>query len=138
VAKTKIFVSFDFDHDRALRDFILGQARLPKSPFEVADHSLKEASREALWERKARAAIGRADKFVVILGPRTRFASGVRKEVAMAVMLGKPRFQIIGYTDGSRQWAVAGAGRVYRWTWDNLETLLAPRQKSFAEWFVGG
>jgi hypothetical protein len=138
VAKTKIFVSFDFDNDRALRDLIIGQARLPGSPFEVADYSLKEASRETLWERKASAAIGRADKFVVMLGPRTRFARGVKKEVLMAVMLKKPRFQIIGYTDGSRKWAVPGGGRVYRWDWENLEKLLAPPQKSFAEWFFGG
>jgi hypothetical protein len=137
MAKTRLFVSFDFDHDRALRDFIIGQAQLPKSPFEVADHSLKEASREREWERKASAAIGRADKFVVMLGPKTRFAAGVKKEVAMALMLGKPRFQIIGYPDGSRAWSVPGGGRVYRWTWENLETLLAPKQKSIAEWFMG-
>jgi hypothetical protein len=78
VAKTKIFVSFDYDEDRALRDFIVGQAKLPDSPFEVADYSLKEATREAVWERKARTAISRADKFVVMLGPRTRFAPGVK------------------------------------------------------------
>lgn len=138
MAKTKIFVSFDFDNDRALRDLIVGQARLPGSPFEVADYSLKEAAREALWERKARAAIDRADKFVVMLGPTTRFARGVRREVAMALMLGKPRFQIIGYPDGSREWGVPGGGRVYRWSWENLKTLLAPPQKSFAERFFGG
>ncbi|HTZ64852.1 MAG TPA: hypothetical protein VMB51_12180 [Solirubrobacteraceae bacterium] len=138
MAKTKIFVSFDFDNDRALRDLMIGQARLPDSPFEVADHSLKEASREALWERRARAAISRADKFVVMLGPKTRFASGVKKEVLMALMLNKPRFQIIGYTDGTRNWAVTGGGRVYRWNWENLEKLLAPPQKSFAQWFMGG
>ena len=137
MAKTKIFVSFDFDNDRSLRDLIIGQARLPRAPFDVADYSLKEASRENLWERNARAAIGRADKFVVMLGPRTRFAPGVGKEVAMAVALGKPRIQIIGYADGTQRWAVAGGGRVYRWTWDNLEALLTPRQKTVAEWFMG-
>jgi hypothetical protein len=137
VAKTKIFVSFDFDNDRALRDLIIGQARLPDSPFEVADHSLKEASQKALWERKARAAIGRADKFVVMLGPRTRFARGVKKEVLIALMLSKPRFQIIGYTDGPRNWAVTGGGRVYRWNWENLEKLLAPPPKSLTQWRLG-
>jgi hypothetical protein len=134
---TKIFVSFDFDNDRALRDFIIGQAKLPDSPFEVADHSLKEASREALWERKVRTAITRADKFVVMLGPRTRFAPGVKAEVAMAAASNKLRFQIIGYKDGSEDWAVPGGGRTYRWDWENLKKLLMPPKKSFAEWFVG-
>jgi hypothetical protein len=126
MAKTKIFVSFDFDNDRVLRDFIVGQAKLPGSPFQVADYSLKEAKKQALWEARARVAIGRADKFVTMLGPRTRYAAGVRKEVAMAVALGKPRIQIIGYPHGTRAWAVPRGGRVYRWNWPNLKAVLAP------------
>ncbi len=33
MAKKRVFVSFDFDNDRTLKDFIIGQARLPDSPF---------------------------------------------------------------------------------------------------------
>jgi hypothetical protein len=33
-----------FDNDRTLYTFIIGQAKLPDSPFEVSDHSLKEAA----------------------------------------------------------------------------------------------
>lgn len=124
MAKTKVFVSFDFDNDRVLRDFIIGQAKLPDSPFEVSDYSLKESAPQKDWERKANAAISRADKFVVMLGSKTRKAPGVKKEVAMANELGKPRFQIIGYKDGSRDWAVPGAGVTYLWNWDNLKKLL--------------
>lgn len=134
---TKIFVSFDFDNDKKLKDFIIGQAKLSDSPFEVTDHSLKEAAPVKTWEQKARTAISRADKFVVMLGPRTRFAPGVKKEVAMAVALKKPHFQVIGYKDGSEDWAVPGGGRTYRWDWENLKKLLMPPKKSFAEWFVG-
>lgn len=125
MAKTKVFVSFDFDHDKVLKDFIIGQARLPDSPFNVQDHSLKEAAPELFWERTARAAIARCDKFIVMLGPRTARASGVKKEIRMATALGKPRFQVIGYRDGSSAWAVPGGGRVYRWDWNNLKKLLA-------------
>jgi hypothetical protein len=137
MAKTRVFVSFDFDHDRALQKLIVGQARLPRSPFEVTDHSLKESSRQSLWEAKARTAISSADVFVVMLGLHTRRASGVRKEVVMALELGKPRFQLIGYPDGTRQWAVPGGGRTYRWTWANLERLLAPQPNAFMKWFLG-
>jgi len=125
MAKTKVFVSFDFDNDKTLKDFIIGQARLPDSPFEVVDHSLKEAAPERDWETKARAAISRADKFIIMLGSKTRFASGVKKEVAMAKALGKTRFQIIGYKGGSKDWAVADGGVTYSWNWDNLKKLLA-------------
>lgn len=41
--KKRVFVSFDFDNDKTLKDFIVGQSKLPDSPFDVADHSLKEA-----------------------------------------------------------------------------------------------
>jgi len=125
MAKTKVFVSYDFDNDKALYDFIIGQAKLPDSPFEVSDHSLKEEAPERYWETKARAAISRADKFVVMLGSKTRYAPGVKKEVAMATSLGKTRFQIIGYRDGSRDWVVPDAGVTYDWNWTNLKKLLA-------------
>jgi len=122
--RTRVFVTFDFDHDKVLKDFVIGQARLPDSPFHVSDHSLKEAAPQRDWEVKARAAISRADKFIVMLGPKTRYSSGVKKEVAMATSLGKPRFQIIGYRNGSRTWAIPGAGVTYSWNWANLKKLL--------------
>ena len=125
MAKKRVFVSFDFDNDKTLKDFIVGQARLPDSPFEVADHSLKEAQPERNWLAKARAAISRSEVFIVMLGPRTSKASGVLKEVNIAQELRKTRFQIIGYRDGSELWAVPGAERTYRWNWDNLKKLLA-------------
>lgn len=123
--KRRVFVSFDFDNDKTLKDFIIGQSRNADSPFEVQDHSLKEAAPERDWEAKARAAISRAEVFIVMLGPKTRLASGVRKEVAIAAGLLKTRFQIIGYRDGSEDWAVPNGGRTYRWSWENLKKLLA-------------
>jgi hypothetical protein len=125
MAKTRVFVSFDFDNDQALKALIIGQSRLPDSAFEVTDGSLKEAQSPREWEAKARAAINRADVFIVMLGPKTRSAPGVRKEVKMANELGKRKFQIIGYRDGSEDWAVPDGGRTYRWEWDNLRKLLA-------------
>jgi hypothetical protein len=117
-------VSFDFDNDKVLKDFVIGQAKLPDSPFDVFDHSLKEAAPQRDWEMKARAAISRADRFIVMLGPRTRFAPGVRKEVLMATRLGKQRVQIIGYKNGHRSWAVPGGEPVYSWNWATLKRVL--------------
>ena len=125
MAKTRVFVSYDFDNDKTLYDFLIGQARLADSPFEVTNHSLKEAAPEREWESKARAAINRADKFIVMLGPKTKSAPGVKKEVAMAKDLNMARFQIIGYKDGSSDWAVPDAGNIYSWNWENLKKLLA-------------
>ncbi len=124
MAKKKVFVSFDFDNDKTLKDFIIGQAKLEDSPFEVIDFSLKEAAPEKTWLDKARAAISRADVFIVMLGSKTRTAPGVLKEVKIANELKMTKFQIIGYKDGSETWAVPDAGRVYRWNWENLKSLL--------------
>lgn len=124
MAKKKVFVSFDFDNDKTLKDFIIGQAKLEDSPFEVIDFSLKEAAPERTWLDKARAAISRAEVFIVMLGSRTRTAPGVLKEVKIANELKKTKFQIIGYKDGSETWVVPDAGRVYRWDWENLKNLL--------------
>lgn len=124
MSKRKVFVSFDFDNDRVLKDFIIGQARLADSPFEVIDHSLKEAAPEADWPKKARAAIKRAEIVVVMVGKQTHRAQGVLKEVAMAREEGVPIVQVIGYKDGQYT-AVPNAGRLYAWNWDNLKRLLA-------------
>ena len=43
MAKKKVFVSFDLDNDMILKEFIIGQAKLADSPFEVTDVSLQEA-----------------------------------------------------------------------------------------------
>lgn len=124
MAKKRLFVSFDYDNDKVLKDFVIGQSKLPDSPFEVIDTSLKEAAPMKTWEDKARAAIRRSDLVLVVVGPKTSRAPGVLKEVAMAREAQVPIVQMIGYKEGSYT-AVPDAGRLYRWNWDNLKKLLA-------------
>jgi len=123
MAKKRVFVCFDFDNDKVLKDFIIGQSRLPDSPFEVIDHSLKEAAPEKNWQIKARAAIKRSDLVIVMVGQSTHRALGVLKEVIIAKEELKPIVQIIGYRDGNYT-SVPGAGKLYKWNWDNLKNLL--------------
>lgn len=123
MAKKRAFISFDFDNDKTLKDFIIGQARLADSPFEVVDTSLKEAVPMKTWEDKARAAIKRSDIVIVMVGPNTYRAPGVFKEVKMAREEGVKIVQVIGYKDGDYT-AVPDAGRLYTWNWENLKNLL--------------
>ena len=123
MGKKHVFISFDFDNDRVLKDFIIGQARLADSPFDVVDTSLKEAAPMKTWEDKARAAIKRSDIVVVMVGPKTHVAPGVLKEVAMAREEQIQIVQVIGYKDGNYT-AVPNAGRLYAWDWPNLKKLL--------------
>lgn len=122
--KKRVFVSFDFDNDKKLKDFIIGQSQLPDSPFEVVDCSMKEAAPQANWPTVAEGKIKSADIVVVMVGPDTHRAPGVLKEVKMARDSGTRIVQIIGYKDGNYT-AVPDAGRLYSWSWDNLKKLLA-------------
>lgn len=124
MAKKRVFISFDYDNDKALKDFIIGQSKHSDSPFEVIDHSLKEAAPEASWETKADSAIGRAEIVLVMVGPKSHRAPGVLKEVAMARLRGKPIVQVIGYKNGDYT-PVPNAGRLYKWNWENLKQLLS-------------
>lgn len=122
--KKKVFVSYDFDNDKFLKDSLIGQSNLPDSPFEVTDGSLKEAAPERDWEDKAKAKIKAADMVIVMLGTKTSKASGVLKEVKMANEAKVKICQLIGYKDQDCP-KVENAGTVYSWTWDNLKRLFA-------------
>jgi cellobiose-specific phosphotransferase system component IIB len=122
-ARRKVFVSFDFDEDRALRHLVLGQLKNPQLKIDIIDQSLKEAAPEKDWEAKAKRAIARADLVLVIVGPRTHRAKGVLKEVAMARELGVRVVQMIGYSNGAYT-PVPKAGKLYAWSFKNLQNLL--------------
>jgi nucleoside 2-deoxyribosyltransferase len=119
----RLFVSFDFDRDKVLKAFIVGQSRYRNSPFEVADWSMKEAGPSRTWKAEAERRIARCDRVLVMVGPETHRASGVLAEVGIARRLGKPMAQMIGYRNSSPT-RVPNAGRLYRWSWPNLEKLL--------------
>ena len=119
----RAFFSFDFDEDQALKHHMVGQMKLPSSPFSAAEWSMKEAAPEKNWEVEAESRIKRSDLVVVLVGPKTHKAPGVLAEVAIARRLNKPIVQIIGYKDSSPQ-PVPNAGRLLRWTWDNMTSIL--------------
>lgn len=122
--KKNVFVSFDFDNDRALKHLLIGQSLHADSPFEVTDGSLLEAAPERDWQTKARAAIKRADLVIVLVGRHTHRAVGVLREIEMARLERKPIVQLIGRRNDNYR-RVANAGRLIAWTWPNLKRLLA-------------
>ena len=121
MAKTKVFVRFDYDHDAELKDTLIGQSKQPDSPFSINDMSLQQATPE--WQQKARAAIEDCDVFIVLLGEHTHQAKGVRREVKMAKQTDKKRFQL--RKRGQCPKPIDGAGQVVAWKWNNLKKRLA-------------
>jgi hypothetical protein len=128
--RTRAYVAFDFDHDRALAKFIVEQARKPDSPFEIEDWSLKEAAPTRTWAVEAEKRISRCDILLIMVGPHTYRAPGVLIEVEIANRVGVPIRQVIGYRDSNPR-AVPNAGRLYRWSWPTLKRLLTlPRRRA--------
>ena len=75
MAKTKVFISFDYDHDKTLKEFLIGQAKNEDSPFEIADWSVKEAQASD-WKLHAEMRIKNSDVVAVICGQNTNTAIG--------------------------------------------------------------
>lgn len=120
----RVFVSFDYDYDKALKDFLIGQAKNPDSPFEVHDWSIKEASPD--WKVKARSRIRASDVVIVICGEHTHQAVGVAIELQIAQEEGIAYFLLNGYNGqtGKKPTTAKAGDKLYKWMWPNLKTLV--------------
>ena len=121
---TRLFISFDYDNDRTLKDFLVGQSKLPGSPFEVHDWSIKEPSWD--WKEKARQRIARSDTVAVLCGHHTHLAVGVSVEIQLARQANVPYFLLSGYSTGviRKPTAASSNDAIYDWTWPNLKILI--------------
>lgn len=125
MAKKRVFISFDYDHDATLKDFLVGQAKNPDSPFELADWSIKEHL-TGDWKEKARGRIRAVDLVAVLCGLNTHTAKGVSAKVTIAQEEKVPYFLLAGYKDKNNTKPVAAlpSDKIYSWTWDNLKVLI--------------
>jgi hypothetical protein len=126
MSKIRAFVSFDVDNDENIKHFLIGQSKLPDSPFEFKDNSVKEHL-TGDWQEKVRRRMDNVDVVIVLCGSQTNKASGVAAELRIAIEKKKPYFLLAGYPDKT---CVAPIGtpsgeKIYRWTWENLRVLLA-------------
>jgi hypothetical protein len=125
MSKKRVFVSFDYDNDEFLKTALIGQAKNDDSPFELADHSIKEQL-SGDWKEKAKARIKRTDLVIVMCGLNTNTASGVSAELKIAQEQEVPYFLLAGYAGKKCVKPVASlnSDKLYNWTWDNLKTLV--------------
>jgi hypothetical protein len=125
MAKKHVFISFDYDNDEFLKTALVGQSKYPDSPFEFADHSIKEHL-TGDWVKKAEPRIKGVDVVVVICGEKTHTASGVSAELRIAQQHKVPYFFLSGYSDRTctKPIGAAQSDKLYRWTWDNLKALI--------------
>ncbi len=125
MAKSRVFTSFDYDHDEDLRVMLVGQAKNPDSPFELADWSVKEPM-TGDWKSKVRRRIKATDQVAVMCGQYTHTASGVSVEVKIAQEEEIPYFLLKGRKDKdcTKPTAAKTSDKIYNWTWDNLKLLI--------------
>jgi hypothetical protein len=125
MAKKRVFISFDFDHDEDLRNLLVGQAKNPDSPFDIADWSVKEHL-TGDWKEKVRERIRRTDLTIVICGEWTHTATGVAAELRITREEGKPYFLLWGRADKkcTKPKTALESDKIYKWTWDNLKKLI--------------
>lgn len=83
MAKTRVFISFDYDYDESLKVLLVGQAKNEDSPFSLADWSIKEHIDED-WKKKARTRIKAVDVVCVVCGEHTDIVTGVSAELKIA------------------------------------------------------
>jgi len=117
---TRVFVSFDYNHDLDLKTLLVGQSRHPRSPFSVHDWSVKQSSRG--WKTDARSRIRRSACLIAICGYYTDQAVGVTAEIAIARDEATPVYLLRGRKAGrvSRPKGTSIFTTIHPWTWDNL------------------
>lgn len=124
MAKTRVFISFDYDHDLDLKNLLVGQAKNDDSPFEIADWSIKDASPG--WKAEARKRIKASGVVAVICGEHTDTATGVGVELGIAQEEAVPYFLLKGRSEKTckKPSTAKSTDKMYRWTWENLKTLI--------------
>ena len=121
--KKRVFISFDIDHDEGAKKMLAGQAKLPDSPFDFKDNSVKEHL-TGDWKEKVRRRMDNVDVVIVLCGTQTHTASGVAAELTIAKE--KPYFLLAAYSDKNctKPKSASASDKVYKWTWDNLKKLI--------------
>lgn len=123
--KKRVFISFDIDHDEGVKIMLAGQAKLPDSPFDFKDASVKEHL-TGDWKEKVRRRMDNIDVVIVLCGEHTHKASGVAAELTIAQEKDREYFLLAAYADKTCKWpAVAkSSDKMYKWTWENLKNLI--------------
>ena len=125
MTKKRVFISFDYDYDSGAKHMLAGQAKLPDSPFDFTDASVKEHL-TGDWKEKVRRRMQNIDLVLVLCGERTDRAVGVSAEIEIAKGCGKRIVYLGAYSDRKCVLPkVAGwFDTIHKWTWDNLKSLV--------------
>jgi len=123
MAAPRAFISFDFDNNEANKNLFAGQCSSSSpTPFSVQDWSSKQALPQRQWEDRIYEKIGRCHIMFVLVSPTAHRATGVAKEIQMALDQNVPFCGI--YIDGAGASTPLPSGlarnRAIRWDWQAI------------------
>ena len=118
--KRRVYVCFDFERDRLLRDFFVDQGHRTDATWRVIDSSERYDQLGHYWLRAAASRIKQCELLVVMLGSVAFRSPGVLKEIQIAEIMGKKTLQIIPYGVGQPH-IIPDVGQVVRWNWENVK-----------------
>jgi len=123
--KIRISISFDIDHDEGTKTMLANQAKLPDSPFDFKDNSVKDHL-TGDWKQKVWQRMDNVDAVIILCGTMTHIATGVAAELSIAKEKNKPYFLLAAYSDKNctKPTSASASDKVYNWTWPNLKTLI--------------
>jgi len=124
--KKRVFISFDYDNDEGAKIMLAGQAKLPDSPFDFNDASIKDHL-TGDWKEKVKARMDKVDVVIVLCGEKTHTATGVSAELEIAKEKGKENFLLAAYSDKTctKPKSASSTDKMYKWTWENIKTLVS-------------
>ena len=126
MSRKRIFISFAIE-DSILRDFLVGQAKNKKTPFELVDMSVKQPW-DSKWKTNCRTKIKGCDGVIAIVTKNTKKADGQLWEVNCAKEENVPVRCIWGSSvekDRPKTLPSEFAGvRTVNWTWENISNWL--------------
>lgn len=119
----RIFVSFAAE-DAYSRDFLKGQAKNNRSPFDFVDMSVKQPFDEK-WKTNCRSRIRGCDGFIALLSKKTYRADGARWEIQCAREERVPMLGVHIHKDDKGAIPPELVGRrVINWSWDGIAAFL--------------
>ncbi|MBK7952290.1 MAG: TIR domain-containing protein [Deltaproteobacteria bacterium] len=126
MARTRVFVSFDREHDADLVALLRAQAKRPDSTFEILPRA-HGASAGETPEAVMRSEIQAADEVLVLCGEHTRDSKRVAAELGMAREESKPYLLIWGRREKmcTKPEGATANDAMYSWTRSILESQIA-------------
>lgn len=123
--KKRVFISFDYDHDEGAKIMLAGQAKLPDSPFDFTDASVKEPL-SGDWKEKVKRRMANIDVVIGLCGEHTHTSKGAAAEIEIAQEGAVPYFLLAAYADKNctKPISAKSSDKVYKWTWENLRILV--------------